>query len=144
MTASINLVTPNKYIILSTYIKNTPIPPTLSPPDNKTLAAKRHTTKRPTQKHVRHTLRLLAQQESAFLEQSITRAENKTTEMAKKNKTNKQRVRITKGHQLPNHQLEWQQKAKNTSHQITGSLYCTFKMAKLSVTQTKTVRFATT
>ena len=144
LTASINLVTPNKYIILSTYIKNTPIPPTLSPPDNKTLAAKRHTTKRPTQKHVRHTLRLLAQQESAFLEQSTTRAENETTEMAKNDKTNKQRVSINKSHQLPHHQLEWQQKAKNTSHQITCSPYCAFKLAKLSVTQTKTVRFATT
>jgi hypothetical protein len=84
ITASINQVTPNKYITLSTYIEDTPSPPTLSPPDDKTLAAKRHTTKRPTQKHVHHTLPLLAQQESAFLERSITRAENKTTEMAKK------------------------------------------------------------
>ena len=80
LTDSINQVTPNKYIALSTYIKDTPSQPTLSPPDNKTLAAKRRTTKRPTQKHVRHTLRLiLVQQESAILERSITRAENKTT-----------------------------------------------------------------
>ena len=89
LTSCINQVSPNKYITLSTYIENTPSPPTLSPPDNKTLAAKRHTTKCPTQKHVHHTLRLLAQQEFAFLERSITRAENETTEMAKKDKTNK-------------------------------------------------------
>ena len=71
-TASINQVTPNKYNAFSAYIKDTLSPPTLSPPNNKTLAAKR--PKRPTQKHVRHTLRLLVQQESAFLERSITRA----------------------------------------------------------------------
>jgi hypothetical protein len=144
LTASINLVTPDKYIALSTSIKNTPSPPTLSPPDNKTLGAKRHTTKHPTQKHVHHTLRLLAQQESAFLERSITGAENETTEMAKKEKTNMQRVRIDESHQLSNRQLKWQQKAKHTSHQITGNLYRAFKMAKSSVTQTETVCFATT
>ena len=144
LTACTKQVTPNKYIALSTYIEHTLSPPTLSPPDDKTLATKRHTTKRSTQKHVRHTLRLLAQQESAFLERSITRAENKTTKIAKKDRTNKQRVSINKGHQLPNHQLKWRQKAKNTSHQITGSLYRTFKLAKSSVTQAKTVHFATT
>ena len=63
--------------------------------------------------------------------------------MVKKDKTKKYRISINKSHQLPNHQLKWQQKANNTSHQITGSLYHAFKMAKLSVTQTKTVRFAT-
>ncbi len=78
--------------------------------------------KRPTQKHVRHTLRLLAQQDSAFLEQSITRAENETTKIAKRDKTNKQRISINKNHQLPHRQIEWKQKAKNAPHNITGSI----------------------
>ena len=79
--------------------------PTLLPPNNKTLAAKCHKNKRPTQKHVHHTLCLLAQQECAFLEQSIARAKNETTEIAKRDKTNKQRSSINKSHQLPSHQL---------------------------------------
>ena len=58
------------------------------------LATRTHEKKRPTQKHVRHTLRLLAQQESDFLERSITRAENKTTALVKRDKTNKQRISI--------------------------------------------------
>ena len=91
-----------------------------------------------------HTLRLLAQQESAFLDRSIIRAENKTTELAKSDKTNKQQIGIDKNHQLPHHQIEWKQKAKNASHTITGSIYCAFKSAKTAFTQTKTVRFATT
>jgi len=70
-------------------------------------AAQKRVTKRPTQKHVRHTLRLLAQQERAFLEQSIARAENETTELVKRDKDNKQRISINKNHQLPNHKLEW-------------------------------------
>jgi len=86
----------------------------------------------------------LAQQESAFLDRSITRAENKTTELAKRDKTNKQRISINKNHQLPHHQLEWKQKAKNVMHTITGSIYRAFKSAKTAFTKTKTVSFATT
>jgi hypothetical protein len=91
-----------------------------------------------------HTHWLLAQQESAFLERSITCAENETTELAKRDKTNKQRISINKNHQLPNHQLEWKQKAKNASQNITGSIYRALKLAKTSFTKTKTVSFATT
>ena len=92
--SNIKLVTPNKYTALATYIEDTPSPPERSPNDNRTLATRTHEKKRPTQKHVRHTLRLLAQQESDFLERSITRAENKTTELVKRDKTNKQRISI--------------------------------------------------
>jgi len=67
------MVTPNKYTALATYIEETQNPPERSPNDDRTLAKRTREKKRPTQKHVRHTLRLLAQQESAFLERSITR-----------------------------------------------------------------------
>jgi hypothetical protein len=135
---------PPTNITLSTYIEDTPSPPNSSPPNDKTLAAKPHKNKRPTQKHGRHTLPLLVQQECAFLEGSITRAENKTSEIAKQDKTNKRRISIDKNHQLPNHQIEWKQMAKNASHQIAGSLYHAFKLAKTSITQAKTVCFAMT
>ena len=138
------MITPNKYTALATYIEDTPSPPERSPNNNRTLATRTHEKKRPTQKHVRHTLRLLAQQESAFLERSITRAENKMTEIAKRDKTNKQRISIDKNHQLPHRQIEWKQKAKNASHNITGSIYRAIKIAKTSFTKIKTVSFATT
>jgi hypothetical protein len=142
--SSIKMVTPNEYTALATYIEETPSPPELFPNDDRPLAKRTREKKRPTQKHIRHTLRLLAQQESAFLEQSITRAENKTTELAKRDKTNKQRMSIDKNHQLPNHQLEWKQKATNVSHNITGSIYRELKFAKTLFTKTKMVSFAMT
>ena len=138
------MVTPNKYTALATYIEETPSPPERFPNDDRTLVKRTHEKKRPTQKHVRHTLRLLAQQESAFLERSITRAENETTEMAKRDTTNKQRMSIDKNHHLPNHQLEWKQKAKNATQNINGSIHHAFKLAKTSFTKTKTVSFAKT
>ena len=95
-------------------------------------------------KNTSATLRLLAQQESAFLERSITRAENEMAELAKRDKTNKQRMSIDKNHQPPNHQLEWKQKAKNASQNITGSIYRALKLAKTSFTKTKMVSFVTT
>jgi len=39
---------------------------------------------------------------------------------------------IDKNHHLPNHQLEWKQKAKNAMQNITGSIYHAFKLAKTS------------
>jgi len=138
------MVTPNKYTALATYIEETPSPPERSPNDDRTLVKRPRVKKRPTQKHVRHTLRLLAQQESAFLERSITRAENETTEIAKRDKTNKQRISIDDNHQLPHRQIEWKQQAKNASHNITGSIYRALKLAKTSFTKIKTVSFATT
>ena len=128
--SSIKMVTPNKYTALATYIKETPSPPERFPNNDKTVTKRPREKKRPTQKHVRHTLRILAQQESAFLERSITRAENETTELAKRDKTNKQCMSINKNHLLPNQQLEWKQNAKNVSQNITGSIYRTFKLAK--------------
>jgi hypothetical protein len=136
------MVTPNKYTALTTYIEETPSPPERFPNDDRTLAKRTREKKRPTQKHVRHTLWLLAQQESAFLERSITRAENETTELAKRDKTNKQHMSIDKNHQLPNHQIEWKQKAKNATQNITGSIYRALKLAQTSFTKTKTVSFA--
>ena len=142
--SSIKMVTPNKYTALTTYIKETPSPPERSPNDDRMLAKRTREKKQPTPKHVLHTLWLLAQHESALLERSITRAENEMTELAKRDKTNKQRMSIDKNHQLPNHQLEWKQKAKNASQNITGSIYRALKLAQISFTKTKTVRFATT
>ena len=51
---------------------------------------------------------------------------------------------IDKKHQLPNHQLEWKQKAKNATQTITGSIYRALKLAKTLFTKTKTVSFAMT
>ena len=141
---SIRQGTPNKYTALSTYVQNRPSPPERCHDDDKTQAAQKRVKKQPTQKHVRHTLQLLAQQESAFLDRSIIRAENKTTELAKRDNTNKQQISINKNHQLPHHQIKWKQKAKNATHTITGSIYRTFKSAKTTFTKTKMVSFATT
>ncbi len=69
---SIKMVTPNKYTAVATYIEETPSPPERSPNDDRTLTTWTRAKKRPTQKHICHTLRLLAQQESAFLERSNT------------------------------------------------------------------------
>ncbi len=141
---SLKHVTPNKYTTLSTYIEDTPSPPEQFHNNDRTQAAQKQVKKQPTQKHVRHTLWLLVQQESAFLDRSITRAENETTELTKRDKTNKQWISIDKNHQLPHHQLEWKQKAKNAAHNITGSIYRAFKSAKTAFTKTKTVSFAMT
>jgi len=51
---------------------------------------------------------------------------------------------IDKNHHLPNHQLEWKQKAKNAMQNIKGSIYHALKLAKTSFTKTKTVSFAMT
>jgi hypothetical protein len=69
-------------------------------PDNNAVAAaadrlsnaikRKKKQQSPSQRHVRQVLRLLEQQESAFLEKSIDRAEQEATVMAKENKNNKQ------------------------------------------------------
>ena len=83
-------------------------------------------------------------QECAFLERSITRAENETTELAKRDKNNKQRISIDNNHQILNQKLKWTQKAKNASFHITDSIYRAYKVAKTAITKTRTVSFATT
>ena len=57
--------------------------------------------KKPSQKHVRHTLCLLAQQESTFLELSIIHAENETMALAKQNQLCPKCISIDANHQLP-------------------------------------------
>jgi len=64
--------------------------------------------------------------------------------MAKRDTTNKQRMSIDKNHYLPNHQLEWTQKAKNATQNIKGSIHHAFKLAKTTFTKNKTVSFAKT
>ena len=66
------------------------------------------------------------------------------TELAKRDKTNKKCLSIDKNHHLPNHQLEWKQKAKNAMQNIKGSIYHALKLAKTSFTKTKMVSFAMT
>lgn len=61
----------------------------------------------PSRKHVQHTLRLLAQQESAFLERSITRAENERTEMAKQDTNSPVQQAIKANHSIIKHQVPW-------------------------------------
>ena len=87
---------------------------------------------------------LLAQQENAFLDRSITRAKNETIEIAKKDKTNKQCISIDDHHHLPLYQLNWKQKARNASRNKSSSINRAFKQAKKSITSAKTVSFAPT
>jgi hypothetical protein len=75
---------PNNFKALATFTEPTPSPHTVPITDLQKLATTKKKNKHPTQKHVEHTLRLLAQQESPFLECSIIRAENETTEIAKR------------------------------------------------------------
>ena len=95
-----------------------------------------------TQKHVKHTLRLLAQQESTFLDRRIIGAENERTEMAKRDTSNKQRISIDQNHDIANRVLPWQAKTKNAVHSLGSSLKRAVGQVKKTFNATKTVTFA--
>ena len=103
----------NKYALLSHTFDDTPDPPQPRPPRNKTPKAKKKKTTQ-SQKHVQHTLRLLAQQEDAFLERSITRAEQEKTELAKRDMNNKMKQAIDAAHKLTSHKMGWLQQGKHS------------------------------
>lgn len=92
-----------------------------------------------SKKHVRHVLRLLEQQESKFLERSITKAENERTIMAKADTTNKQRIAIDNNHQLKPPTLSLLQQGRNLGYNISTSIGRTIKKIN---SNSKRVHFA--
>jgi hypothetical protein len=76
----------------------------------------------PSQKHVQHILWQLEQQESAFLERSIKRAENKTTEIAKNDKNNKHQIAIEAQYKFIHTPVSLGQRSTNVSYNISSSL----------------------
>jgi phosphoribosylformylglycinamidine (FGAM) synthase PurS component len=89
-------------------------------------------------KHICHTLRLLEQQESAFLDRSIRRAENERTELAKNDVNNPQQKAIDAAHRILQKEISLLQQGKNVSY----SIGTTIKRALNKLTsQSKTVRF---
>jgi hypothetical protein len=105
---------------------------------------KRKLRKKPTQKHVKHTLHLLAQQESAFLDRSIRRAENERTEIAKRDTTNKMRISANSNPKLPSHTVGWKQQTRNITANLQSNLRRAVKQAARTFTATKSVTFAPT
>jgi hypothetical protein len=69
-------------------------------------------------KHIQHTLRLLEQQESAFIDRSINRAEQERTEMAKKDTNNPRRKAIDEAHKILKKEIGLLQTGKNMSYNI--------------------------
>ena len=140
VTAYCNLVHSNVYSSLQNNIINS------NPHEDYEAATAVNSTpakkkkKKSSRKHVQHTLRLLAQQESAFLDRSITRAENERTEIAKRDKTAPVQQAVTKNHQIHRHDLNWTQKGRNTGAQILSSIR---KTANNIWNGGKRVRFAT-
>ena len=95
----------------------------LDPPDNddKTQAPPVKTnTRKARKRYIRHILRQLDQQESAFLERSIIRAENERTELAKKDPHNKYRRAVEHNHKKQQTPLTWMQRSRNTAQSIQG------------------------
>jgi YesN/AraC family two-component response regulator len=116
----------NEYTVFSTSIDDTPDPP----PDNNAVAAaaerlnkalkRKEKQQSPSQKHVRHVLRLLEQQESAFLDKSIEQAEQEATVIAKQDKTNKQRAAIEANHKIEQPTISMGQRSKNIGYSISS------------------------
>jgi methylphosphotriester-DNA--protein-cysteine methyltransferase len=85
-------------------------------------------------------LRLLEQQESAFLDKCIDRAEQEATVIAKENKNNRQRRAIKANHKLEQPSISFSQRSKNIGYNISSG----FKQAMNKLSPSKHVRFAKT
>jgi hypothetical protein len=119
--------THNDYHALSASSNDTPDPP----PDNNAVAAaadrlskaikRKKKQQSPSQKLVKHILRLLEQQESAFLEKNIDRAEQEATVKAKEDKNNKHRMAIEANHKLDQPTISLGQRSKNIGYNISSS-----------------------
>ena len=132
----------NTFEALSALTQSTPDPHHKDVTAAAVLKAPRKQKLKPRQKHVRHVLRLLAQQESAFLDRSIIRAENERTEMAKKDASNRMRISADAGHKVSQPDLKWNQKARNAVHSMGSSINRAVKQATKPFTAKKTVSFA--
>ena len=140
ITSSCNYVTTSNHFEL---LQNTA--EELDPPPEEasqviTTKSTRKKKSTPSRRHVRHTLRILAQQESAFLDKSIARAEQERTDIAKKDINSPVQRAIKQGHQIKRNQVDWIQHSRNTGAQIMSSL----RRATKNVFQPnkKKVRFA--
>lgn len=91
-------------------------------------------------------LKLLANQESAFLERSIVRAENEATELAKRNNNDPRKHNITANHRYRLHQAEqsWKQSTKQAWSKLNSNLNQIAKRIKRTGSTNKTVSFAPT
>ena len=103
---------------------------------------RRKKNKSPSSKHIRHTLRLLQQQESAFLERSIIRAENETTALIKQDRNNKQRIAADRIHKLQAPKLSWSTTITNSVHNAGNSITNTLRLARKKFNSNKSVTFA--
>ena len=79
-------------------------------PISKANSRTRAQPKTSSQKHVRHVLRLLEQQESKFLDKNIHKAEQERTKLAKlDNTSSKQQVAIDQAHKILQQQVTMMQ-----------------------------------
>lgn len=140
----ISVVQSSKFKALSTYTEDTPDPPQRDHTPADVIKARQRLRKKPTQKHVKHTLRLLAQQESAFLDMSILRAENEATDLAKRDTTNPKRCSIEANHRLSQAEQSWKQSTKQAWSNVSSKLNQMAKQLKRTNSTQKTVRFAPT
>lgn len=128
----------NDFDALSTSSDTTPDPPRETNEVAVAAARLSKAIKKQKTKMTPSRKRQLEQQESAFLERSITRAENETTELAKKDKNNKQRVAIEARHKIMNTAVSFGQRSKNVGYSISSSL----KRATNKLVAKKHVSFA--
>jgi hypothetical protein len=93
------------------------------PKETAATAAKLPTTKSPrsSKKHVQHILHLLEQQESAFLERSITRAENENTAITKANKHSNHQIAITNNHNVQQRSSNLLQRSQSLGRRLANS-----------------------
>jgi hypothetical protein len=96
----------------------------LDPPDkDETTTAPATPTRKQIRKcHATHILRQLVQQESAFLERSIIRAENERTELAKQDKNNPCKHAVEANHKIKQHDISLAQQGRNTLYNIRNSI----------------------
>ena len=120
ITSSTTFTNTNPYVTLSTSDPIEPKPP-------QALAAKTNKPsktnvqpKSPRRRHVEHILRQLAQQESAFLDRSIARAEQERTDMAKKDPNNPARRAIEAHEYKQQNKPSIFQQGRNISYGISS------------------------
>jgi hypothetical protein len=111
------------------------------PEETAATAAKLQTSKHPrsSKKHVQHVLRLLEQQESAFLERSIARAENEATAIAKANKHSNHQIAITNNHKVQQRSSNLLQRSQSLGRRLANSFSHAIQR---TTTSTKRVSFA--
>ena len=139
-------IVPKCNLVNTNFYETLPSNTTTDPPTHEeaftivSKSTKRRKRNTPSSRHVRHTLRLLAQQESAFLERSIVRAENEKTHMAKHDINSPVRIGVDKNHMVTTHQMSWKQLGKDLGARLSNNIT---KTAKNIIKGGKKVTFAT-